>query len=64
MGQVMLRPEHSRNPTMSTGDVEVVVQEIGGIQFLPWSKRAGDKRAYMEMAKNRVTNVEKKMSGE
>ncbi|EDV31471.2 uncharacterized protein Dana_GF14536 [Drosophila ananassae] len=62
MGQVMLRPQNSRNPTMSTGDIEVEVQEIGGIQFLPGSKRAGDKRAYMEMAKSRVTNVEKKMS--
>ncbi|XP_070138800.1 uncharacterized protein [Drosophila bipectinata] len=61
MGQVMLRPARSRNSSMATGDIEVEVHEIGNIEYLPEHKHAGDKRSYENMARSRVTNVEKRM---
>lgn len=57
IGLVNKRPQHSCNQTMPTGDIEVEVQEIVGIEFNSSSKRVGDKRTYSTMSQQNYTGI-------
>lgn len=67
VGLVTKRPQHSCNQTMPTGDIEVEIQNILGIEFNSAKKRPGDKRSYSTMVQQNykgITSTEYKMASE
>lgn len=62
VGLVTKRPQHSWNQTMPTGEIELELQNIIGIEFNnngngTGNKRPGDKRSYSTMAEQNYTGI-------